>query len=101
MAQFGPSRRDEVIRDGRPSSVTSGPVHALSRFATISLVMAALIHPRPAGAETLFLSDDAWQIFTDGRVGAFASWTLGEGLPQLTYRLAPNGATIVQQVTAG
>jgi hypothetical protein len=59
------------------------------------------MYPRPADAETVLLRDDAWQIFTDGRVGAFASWALGDGLPQQTYRLGPNNTTIVQQVTGG
>jgi hypothetical protein len=56
---------------------------------------------RPADAETLLLRDDTWQIFSDGRVGAFLSWALGDGLPQPIYRLGPNNTTIVQQVTGG
>ena len=108
-----------VIRDLRPTSVTSAPAHvrrydlltapesvtyrAFDRrhLAAISLLLAALAYPRSADAETWLLRDETWQIFTDGRVGAFASWALGDGLPQPIYRLGPNNATIVQQVTAG
>lgn len=67
----------------------------------IYFLLAALVCPRPAGAETPLLRDDAWEIFTDGRVGAFASWALGDGPPQPSYRLGPNNATTVQQVTGG
>src|SRR5262249_45606455 len=69
--------------------------------AAICLLLVALMYPRPADAETLLLSDGAWQVFTDGKVGAFASWALGDGLPQPTYRLASDGTPIVQQVTVG
>jgi hypothetical protein len=82
-----------------PESVTYRAF--LSHLAAISLLLAVLTYPRPAEAETLLLRDETWQIFTDGRVGAFASWALGDGLPQPSYRLAPNNATIVQQVTGG
>jgi hypothetical protein len=64
-------------------------------------LLAVMMQPRPADAETLLLDDGAWQVFTDGRVGAFASWALGDGLPQPTYRLGPYNSTIVQQVTGG
>jgi hypothetical protein len=64
-------------------------------------LLAALVDPRPAGAETLLLHDEGWEVFTDARLGAFASWALGDGPPQLRYRSGPNNTTIVQQVTAG
>jgi hypothetical protein len=73
----------------------------LSLLAAIYPLLAVVMHPRPAEAETLLLRDDAWQVFTDGRVGAFISWVLGDGLPQPTYRLGMNSTTIVQQVTGG
>ncbi|HXJ19232.1 MAG TPA: hypothetical protein VMT03_03290 [Polyangia bacterium] len=72
-----------------------------STLAAVCLLFALLTHPRPADAETLLLHDDAWQLFTDGRVGAFLSWAHGGGLPQPTYELTPSNATIVQQVTGG
>jgi hypothetical protein len=79
-----------------------GPaIRVLSLFAAICLFAAVLVYSRPAEAETVLLRDDAWEVFTDGRVGAFASWAVGDGLPPPTYALAPNGATIVQQVTGG
>ena len=72
-----------------------------SQSLAIYLLLEVLTCPRPADAETLLLRDGAWQIFTDGRVGAFASWALGDGLPQPIYRLAPNDAQIIQEVTGG
>ncbi len=88
-----------VIRDLWPTPVTSAPADVrrydlltapesvtdrafLPHLAAISLLLAVLRYPRPADAETLLLRDETWQIFTDGRVGAFASWALGDGLPQ-------------------
>jgi hypothetical protein len=77
-----------------------------SPLAAICLLLAALMCPCAADAETLLLphewwQDGGWQFFTDGRVGAFASWALGDGLPQATYRLGPNGVPLIQQVTGG
>jgi hypothetical protein len=69
--------------------------------APIYLLLAVLVCPRPADAETVLFHDDAWLVFSDGRVGAFASWALGDALPQPSYRLGPNNTTIVQQVTGG
>jgi hypothetical protein len=88
---------------------TALAIRVLSHHAAVCLLLlvflllflAALTYPRPAAAETLLLHDETWQIFTDGRVGAFASWALGDGLPQPTYMLGPNNATVVQQVTGG
>jgi hypothetical protein len=70
-------------------------------LAAIYLMFAVLLCPRSADAETILLRDGAWQIFTDGRVGSFLSWALGDGLPQATYALTPNNVTVVQQITDG
>jgi hypothetical protein len=92
--------RDELLT--APESVTDRAFdRRRSQALAISLLLAGLTYPRLADAETLLLRDEGWQIFTDGRVGAFASWALGDGLPQPIYRLAPNNAQIIQEVTGG
>ena len=103
---FDRRRSQSLIPHGRFQSVLAAlrkalAIRVLSHPAAISLLLAVLTYPRPAAAETLLLRDETWQIFTDGRVGAFASWALGDGLPQPIYRLGPNNATIFQQVTGG
>jgi hypothetical protein len=53
---------------------------------------AALALTPPANAEIPVVEHDGWTIGIDGRVGAFASYTFGEGLPlpECTGTLEPN-----------
>jgi hypothetical protein len=44
-------------------------------------VSTALFLPREARAEKVLVKGDNWDVYTDGRVGAFLSWTVGDGQP--------------------
>jgi hypothetical protein len=90
-----------VIKSRRKALSQVPALRALSRLAALHLLLVGLTQSRPASAETLLLSDETWQIFTDGRAGAFLSWARGDGVPQPFYRVGPNYSTILQQVTDG
>ena len=54
-------------------------------FPYVAFVIAASSFPRIAAAERVLAKVDDWEIFTDGRAGAFASWAYGDGLPATGY----------------
>ncbi len=47
-----------------------------------------------ARAEKVIFKGDDWEVYTDGRMGGFVSWTYGDGYPQNTYGPAPYFATV-------
>jgi len=53
----------------------------------------ALFFPRSAHAEKILVKGDNWDVYTDGRAGAFLSWTVGDGQPVSTGRMidTPSG----------
>jgi len=55
------------------------PVAYVLFFAVLSLVS------RRAAAEKVVSIADGWQVYTDGRMGGFASYTRGDGYPQQTF----------------
>ena len=60
---------------------------ALAHVARLYLVslfflLTAFAVPKSALAEKVIAKGDDWQVYTDGRVGAFASWVYGQGFPQ-------------------
>ena len=59
-----------------------------------AVVLASLFFAARAGAEKILFKDDQWEVFTDGRVAGFLSWTVGDGFPQSTYGTAPDGTLI-------
>jgi hypothetical protein len=59
-----------------------------------SFTLVASVFPRSAAAEKVLAKGDNWEVYTDGRVGAFASWVYGQGLPRNTYGVAPDGSLI-------
>ena len=61
-------------------------------------VLVALAVPKIALAEKVIAKGDDWQVYTDGRVGAFASWTYGQGYPQNTYDA---GGSSIQDAQGG
>jgi hypothetical protein len=54
-----------------------------------------------ATAEVVLTRKDAWELFTDGQVGAFFSWTHGDGFPQPKYGLDASGNPIIVHDVAG
>ena len=64
-------------------------------FAGLSLI------PRPAAAEKVVSIVDGWQVYTDGRMGGFASYTRGDGYPQPTYDYAIDPATGQRAIDPG
>src|SRR5678815_1764334 len=56
-------------------------------FAVLSLVS------RRAAAEKVVTIVDGWQVYTDGRMGGFGSYTRGDGYPQATYDYVVDPAT--------
>jgi hypothetical protein len=75
-------------------------IHPLSVF--LFFVLAASVVSERALAEKVIAQGDDWQVFTDGRVGAFASWVYGDGFPQSTYTgTAPDNCTQVRDVKGG
>ena len=68
--------------------------------ARVSLLFAicAALSPATARAEKVLVKEGDWVVYTDGRVGAFASLAHGEGRPIDTY--APDG-TLLRDVKGG
>ena len=54
----------------------------------------ALLFARQALAEKVLLHDDEWELFTNGRVGGFLSYTRGDGFPVTTATQTPFGGGI-------
>jgi hypothetical protein len=55
-----------------------------------------------ATAEVTLFQKGAWDVFTDGQLGAFFSWTYGDGFPRPKFGVAPDGSvTIIHDVTGG
>jgi hypothetical protein len=55
-------------------------------------LLAAFLPAKPAHAEKVLLKDGPWEVYTDGRVGGFVSWTYGDAFPQDSYGKAPDGS---------
>jgi hypothetical protein len=54
-----------------------GLIHALGLF--------SLLLPKHAHAEKTLLKADDWEVYTDGRLGAFVGYVRGDGYPQPHY----------------
>lgn len=50
-----------------------------------ALALSSTLLPRSAHAEKTLLKTDDWEVYTDGRVGAFVSYTHGQGYPQPAF----------------
>src|SRR5262245_18391962 len=69
--------------------------------ACVSLA-AALFVPREARAEKVLVKGDHWEGYTDGRVGAFANWVLGDGAPVATQMIQlPDGSVVPEVINGG
>lgn len=71
--------------------------HVYTGFLVFALLAFAV--PQSALAEKVIAKGDDWQVYTDGRIGAFASWLYGDGYPQSTYD--PNTCAQVRDVKGG
>jgi hypothetical protein len=50
-----------------------------------AFALSSALLARNAHAEKVLLKNDDWEVYTDGRVGAFVSYVRGQGLPQPAY----------------
>ncbi|MEI9937778.1 MAG: porin [Pseudomonadota bacterium] len=62
-----------------------------------------LFSPRSARAEKIIAKGDNWEVYTDGRVGAFLSWTVGDGVPVSSGRMItmPDGSVQPESINGG
>jgi hypothetical protein len=68
-----------------------------NRWVARSLFVVALCSiPNRASAEKVLASADGWQVFSDGRAGAFGSYAHGNGIPQPTVVLIPDASGVAQ-----
>jgi hypothetical protein len=61
------------------------------RVACLLLIGIATAMSRDARAEKVLASGGDWEMYSDGRVGAFVSWVYGQGFPAPTYGVDANG----------
>src|SRR5262245_38149860 len=64
-------------------------------------VLTALLLSRTAHAEKVLVKSDDWEVYTDGRVGAFATYSVGDGLPVATKMVKMPDGSVVPEVIAG
>jgi hypothetical protein len=84
------------------SSARSWARGVQASLASLFLVLVLLGLPSNALAEKVIAKGDDWQVFTDGRVAAFASWLYGDGFPQSTYEgTAPDSCVQVRDIKGG
>lgn len=64
-------------------------IHVLACLSFSTVLFCA----RSARAEKVLVKGDNWDVYTDGRVGAFLTWTFGDGVPVDTGRMinTPSG----------
>ena len=68
-----------------------------NRWVARSLFAVALCSiPNRASAEKVLANLDGWQVFSDGRAGAFASYAHGNGIPQPTVVFIPDANGVPQ-----
>jgi len=62
----------------------------------------ALFLPRSAHAEKVLVKGDNWDVYTDGRVGAFLSWVVGDGAPVANKMITlPDGSVVPEVINGG
>jgi len=62
----------------------------------------ALFYPRSARAEKVLVKGDNWEVYTDGRVGAFLSWVVGDGAPVANKMITlPDGSVVPEVIYGG
>ena len=67
-----------------------------------ALALATLLSASRADADDVLVRAGDWELFTDGQVGAFFSWTRGDGFPLPTYGIGSDGKlTVLHDVSGG
>lgn len=61
----------------------------------------AFVFPRSARAEKTIAKGDNWEVYTDGRVGAFLDWVVGDGAPVPTRTITLADGTTTPEVING
>ena len=73
-----------------------------SRALACSLLFTALLFSGNARAEKVLVKGDDWEVYTDGRVGAFATYSFGDGLPVATKMIRmPDGSVVPEVISSG
>jgi Gram-negative porin len=76
------------FRNGRVIPVKrKAACHHLAKLSWLVFAAGAFVATNASADVTLWKSggEDGWEIFTNGRVGAFWSWAKGDGTPPTTY----------------
>ena len=81
-----------------PSLVRTGPARVL--ICSV-LALSALVLPKVAHAEKVLFNGDGWEVYTDGRVGGFLSYTYGDALPRPTFQVGPDGVAVPIRTVSG
>jgi hypothetical protein len=63
----------------------------------------AFLTPRSANAEKILVKDekDKWEVYTEGRVGAFLSYVVGDAAPIATKQITRPDGSVVPEVIPG
>lgn len=65
-------------------------------------LLTAFLFSRSARAEKVLVKGDDWDVYTDGRVGAFATYSFGDGLPLGNKMITmPNGMVVPEVISSG
>lgn len=70
-------------------------------LASAALACSVVSLPNEARAEKTLTKTDAFEVYIDGRAGAFFSWAFGDGVPQPHYELDPNGVAVQTHTAKG
>jgi hypothetical protein len=65
------------------------------------LFLGLLVCPRAAKAEKVIAKQDDWEVFTDGRAGAFLSYVQGDARPPATKGKDPSGNEVTLHDVSG
>jgi hypothetical protein len=72
-------------------------LHVLACLSLLTVVF----FPRSAHAEKVLVKGDGWEVYTDGRVGAFLNWVVGDGAPVANRMITLPDGTVVPEVING
>jgi len=83
-----------------PSQVRTGRARF---FLSCVLALAGLGLSKNAHAEKVLVKadDGSWEVYTDGRVGAFLSYSYGDGLPRPTFQVGADGVAVPTRSISG
>lgn len=66
-------------------------------------ISTALLSPRSAHAEKVLVKGDNWEVYTDGRMGAFLDYVVGDGAPVASRPAIalPDGSSVPEVINGG